>query len=232
MESKKVILFIVEGPTDENALEPILKEIFKDKNIVFHIVYGDVTSDFNVNRKDIVKEINQHVLKEMKKYGYRRSDILKIVQLIDTDGAYVPDDSVSYKDIDNIEYTEEHILCCNPANIKLRNELKANNTQKLCSKGMINRMPYSVLYFSRNMEHVLHNNINCLTEDDKVRLADIFADKYTKQPDKFIEFIEGSEIAVNGEYEDTWAFIMQGNNSLKRYSNLHLLFTDYGNVDL
>ncbi|GAB1477354.1 hypothetical protein MASR2M70_21920 [Bacillota bacterium] len=46
-KTKKIILFIVEGPTDEDALSSILKKIFEGegKDIRFHVVHGDMTSD-------------------------------------------------------------------------------------------------------------------------------------------------------------------------------------------
>ena len=34
-KTKKVILFIVEGPTDEDALSPVLKKIFQNEEVRF-----------------------------------------------------------------------------------------------------------------------------------------------------------------------------------------------------
>ncbi len=49
--TKKVILFIAEGPTDEETLSPVLKKIFQKEDVRFHIVHGDLTSNWSVMPK-------------------------------------------------------------------------------------------------------------------------------------------------------------------------------------
>ena len=41
--------------------------------------------------------------------------------------------------------------------------------------------PYEIYYFSRNMEHVLHDRAENLTDDEKEDLAFDIADQYTDQ---------------------------------------------------
>ena len=95
----------------------------------------------------------------------------------------------------------------------------------LCSTGkMKSKIPYSIYYFSRNMEHVLHNVATELTDDQKIELADAFADRYEENPMDFVAFIESEEVAVPGGYTQTWTFIREGTNSLNRHSNLRILF--------
>lgn len=45
MSEKKVIVVIVEGPSDENAIGSILKEYFSSEEVQFAVVHGDITSD-------------------------------------------------------------------------------------------------------------------------------------------------------------------------------------------
>ncbi len=73
------------------------------------------------------------------------------------------------------------------------------------------------------MEHVLHNVSENLTDEQKVELADAFAEQYEKEPEKFIEFMESEEVAVAGSYSQTWSVIQEDTNSLKRHSNLRVL---------
>ncbi len=61
MSSKKVILFIVEGATEETSLSRILKKISDDKKIYFHLVNADITSDFSSNTTNILKKINDEI---------------------------------------------------------------------------------------------------------------------------------------------------------------------------
>lgn len=43
MNEKKVVVFIVEGPSDEAALGSIFKEFFSGNEVRFVVVYGDIT---------------------------------------------------------------------------------------------------------------------------------------------------------------------------------------------
>lgn len=45
LSEKKVIVVIVEGPSDENAIGSILKEYFSSEEVQFAVVHGDITSD-------------------------------------------------------------------------------------------------------------------------------------------------------------------------------------------
>lgn len=225
-KSRKVILFIVEGPTDEDALSPVLKSIFSNDNVVFHIVHGDITTDKKVDENSIVKEVHEHIKYEMDKYGYRPSDIVNIYHLIDTDGAFIPDDKVVYGDVEEIEYYDDKIICSNIGKIRDRNRKKKTAIMRLSGKHKIAQMPYSILFFSRNMEHVLHNRGDNLTEEEKIELADKFADRYARDPEGFISFMKDAEFAVKGTYRETWEFILDELNSLKRYSNVNLIFDD------
>lgn len=47
MAKKKVMLFIVEGPTDETSLSTVLNRIFSSSTVKFQVVHGDIlTRDF------------------------------------------------------------------------------------------------------------------------------------------------------------------------------------------
>lgn len=41
----KTWLSIVEGPTDEDALSSVLKQIFSSAEVHFHVIYGDITTE-------------------------------------------------------------------------------------------------------------------------------------------------------------------------------------------
>lgn len=78
-------------------------------------------------------------------------------------------------------------------------------------------------YFSCNLEHVLHDEINM--HDDMKRTAAIeFSESYYGKESEFIDFINNKKISVQGNYKETWDFIKEYNHSLMRYSNFHLFF--------
>lgn len=103
-DTKKVILFIAEGPTDEDALSPVLKKIFQNSHVRFHVVHGDLTSDFTVDNSNAVKTVNSHIKMELDRYGFKRSDIIRVIHLIDTDGAFIPNANVVAGDVEHIQY--------------------------------------------------------------------------------------------------------------------------------
>ena len=57
MARKKIMLFIVEGPTDETSLSTVLSRIFSSDTVHFQVVYGDVlTRDFVAPDKIVAAE--------------------------------------------------------------------------------------------------------------------------------------------------------------------------------
>lgn len=90
------------------------------------------------------------------------------------------------------------------------------------------------IFFSRNMEHVLHNISEELSDKEKEVLAFKTAIYYKKHPQEFLQFIKTEEFCVQGTYEETWAFIMESVHSLMRYCNLSVLFEQleiYTNIE-
>ena len=124
MAKKKVMLFIVEGPTDETSLSTVLNRIFSSSTVKFQVVHGDIlTRDFTSPDK-IVAAVWEQV-KEFMGSIYRKSDICRIVHLTDMDGVFIPDDAVveddSMKIDDSPYYTETQIQTPNRAGILNRN---------------------------------------------------------------------------------------------------------------
>lgn len=223
-KTKKVILFIVEGPTDENALSPIFIKIFQSEKVLFHVVHGDVTSEWLVNSTNAIKTVNEHIKVEMDRYGFRRNDIIEVIHLIDTDGAFIPNDCVVIGDVEKLCYTENQIISQNPQGTIERNSKKAQVLRRLYLANVIGTIPYSIYYFSRNMEHVIHNISYNLTDDEKIDYAERFIKAYENNTEAFIHFLTDSDFTVRRDYRESWQFIFEGTNSLHRHCNLHLLF--------
>lgn len=222
--SKKVILFIVEGPTDEDALSPVLKKLFQSSQVRFHVVHGDISTDFSVDSSNAVSTVNGHIKMEMDRYGFKRSDIIRVIHLIDTDGAFIPNANIVAGDVEKLQYEENRIVAKLAPQTIARNERKQRILRRLYPAKTIGGSAYTVYYFSRNLEHVLHNDSGNLTDEQKVDLADQFADTYSDNADGFVRFLTNSDFTVHGDYGETWNFIFDGTNSLHRHCNLHLLF--------
>lgn len=73
---------------------------------------------------------------------------------------------------------------------------------------------------SSSLDHVLYDRRN-LTDKEKEDLSREFQDRYDDEPEKLLEFLCDSDFSLkNLEFFDSWRFIEQKLNSLKRYTNI------------
>lgn len=225
MNRNKIILVIVEGLSEQIALEYYFSCLLNEvSSIRFHIVHGDVTSDFTSNQGNIRSKIGDMVLSEMRRYRLRKSDILEIVHIADTDGAFIPNDSViEDSNTDGVFYELNRIRTSNAKRIIDRNLRKQSNLYKLITCNHILDIPYHIYYMSCNLDHVLYDKPNS-SESEKIDNSKNFSCKYYDNLKGFLEFIMLSEFSVSLDYNHSWDFIQLGCNSLCRYSNINLLF--------
>ena len=90
MREKKVVLFIVDGPSDEAALGSVMKEYFSSDEVQFVVVHGDITLKDNVSLDDIKKKINEQIEYIQRRYRYNFDDFIRIIHIVDMDGVYIP----------------------------------------------------------------------------------------------------------------------------------------------
>ena len=226
MREKKVVLFIVEGPSDEAALGSVMKEYFSSDEVQFVVVHGDITLKDNVSLDDIKKKINEQIEYIQRRYRYNFDDFIRIIHIVDMDGVYIPSEDIKNADIEEVQYYEDFILAKHVQVIADRNKRKGDILFKLRKTGKIHEIPYRIYFNSCNLEHVLYNTLEDFTDEDKQRMSDDFAEKYEGNIDKFIEFVSCSDFTVPGTYQKTWDFIEKSRNSLKRFSNMSLLFNN------
>lgn len=89
-KAKKVILFLVEGASDLTSLE-FIDNINTDETIKFQITSGDVTSKLNITPQNCREEINKILLSFLERSKLRKTDIIKIIHILDIDGVYIPE---------------------------------------------------------------------------------------------------------------------------------------------
>ena len=224
MSEKKVVAFIVEGPSDEAALGTIMKEHFSKDEVQFVVVHGDITLKDYVSVGNILIKINEQIEGVKSRYRYAQDDFLKIIHIVDTDGVYIPEADVKEADVEDVQYYEDRIDAKNVGAIIDRNKRKGDILYKLRKTGKVNGIPYRIYFNSCNLEHVLYGELKDFSDEEKQILSDDFADRYDGRVDEFIEFISDSSIAVSGTYQKTWDYIQKGKNSLNRHSNMHLIF--------
>lgn len=227
--AKKLILILVEGPTDEDALALVCSNIVKAHDLKFDVLHTDITAEETMTVKYIEEHIRNVIDVYLQKNLFiKESDILKVVQLIDTDGAFVQPAQVRQSALGKTEYFETYIEAKNKDRLIRRNLSKRKIVHHLVHSEKIAGFEYEIYYFSRNMEHVLHNIARDLTDEEKEDLAFKIADQYSDQPEAFLDLLYNADFSVKGNYEDTWKFIMENGNSLKRYCNILLFFENLG----
>ena len=142
MNEKKVIAFIVEGPSDEAALGSVMKEYFSSNEVRFVAVHGDITLKDYVSADNILVKINEQIESVKNKYRYKQNDFIKIIHIVDTDGVYIPDTEIKEADVEEIQYYVDHIEAKNVSAIIERNERKGDILFKLRRTGKVNAEAY------------------------------------------------------------------------------------------
>lgn len=228
MDRKKIVLFIVEGISDRASLEIILNNLIKENNeVIFEVAQGDITSDRSINTSNIKSKITE-IIKGGGKRKFKPTDYKEIIHLVDMDGAFISEEKM-YKDesLNRFSYKNHGIYANNINNIIERNQKKQTLLNMISTTNKVyNTVPYRVFYFSANLEHVLHDEIE-IEYNYKMRYAEDFEDKYIDDLEGFVKFICESDFAVKKDYKESWEFIKKGDNSIKRYSNFNIVLEDY-----
>ena len=218
---KKIVLFIVEGFNDETALAVSLETLISTDNVKFEITDGDVTSDYY--GKDIAAKVGDCVKRHCEKYNYSKDDFAEVVLLVDMDGAFIDNESyhLSHNHIKPF-YDTDKIHYNNPDKLKDSHEIKRRNLSRLIPLTKVFRtIPFSVYFFSCNLDHVICSDAN-LTQELKHKIAAKFDKQYKNDPAGFIKFFHADEITVSDKYSDSWDYIKRDNSSLKRHSNFNV----------
>ena len=228
---RKVLLFIVEGYTDKQSLEYPITQLAVSSRIVFQTTSGDITSRDGITRENVRNKLYDYVKQNKTKNKFKDSDYYKIVHIIDTDGAFIPDDYLFAAEESTRVfpflpyYASEGIYCADVSKIAARNRQKSELVEELLQIGTLGRfkIPYEVYFMSTNLEHVLHNNAN-VPDEQKPILADQALKDFYCSSNGLLALLNSLEVFIPGTYSDTWAYIRDNTNSLRRCSNLSVFF--------
>jgi|GEM_PF-494723 hypothetical protein len=236
--SKRVIVVLVEGPTDKVALRGNLDHLVTDKTVEFEPTDGDMTTNENLIATADLNEVIVQDVKRLvtKQNDFTFDDILEVVHLIDTDGLYLPPDRVCQKKLpEGTSATEEnkHPIY-NDDSIEALDVFSERTTLKnkrfavrdLLEKKTVDfgrgvQKPYSIFYNSCNLEHALHNQRNVSWTQKRV-LAKNFARDYYQNNEKFISLFGQLNKAATWDFKESWAYLKDGYHSLERGSNFIL----------
>ena len=227
MARKKIVLVIVEGPSDDSALGVILNRLFDKNKVHIEIMYGDITTDMNIDPSDIAKALGEVVKRYADSMHFNQLHFQQVIHLIDMDGAYIPDDRVVVNpDAEKPVYSLTNIQTAKRDLLLLRNKHKQSKIERICGMQKVwGSIPYRAYYMSSNLDHVLYGKLNS-SDEDKENDAYAFAKKYKDDIDGFLKFISDSDFSRMEGYKESWAFIKKGCHSLERYTNLGICFAD------
>ena len=226
MARRKIVLVIVEGPSDADSLELYFSKFFDSNTVHMKIMYGDITSKRGINQSNIKARLGNEIKIYAENNHFKAKDVQQIIHLVDMDGAFVNDSAIIEDTTkDKYIYTSENIIAPNRQEAIERNERKRENLNILSSRTAVmwNSIPYKIYYMSCNLDHVLHDKPNATDEEKKVNSL-TFNDKYYNDIDAFVRFIRESTFSQCTDYKDSWDYIKRNNHSLERNSNLGLCF--------
>lgn len=216
-ETRKTVLFIVEGPSDKTALEKIFKKIYRyERGIEFRFTDGDVSSDPETTITTVENKIYSIVDAFIKDKKLKKSDIFQVIQIFDMDGAYIPDTAISYGNSGAFAYSLTGISCNDPQKVKDRNMQKRKIMDHLLSLHEIKGLAYEMYYMSCNLDHALYNEMN-LSKDKKQSYADAFYERFLGNEDKFIGFLQTDVVnGVPNSFIASWRYIKEDLHSVER----------------
>lgn len=223
MSRKKIVFVIVEGLSDETALGVLLNRIY-DSNVVYvQVMHCDITTELGVNVSNVVAKIG-NIVKKYAKRTFKSGDFSKIIHITDTDGVFIPDDSV-VEDVAAVKplYSITEIHTQRKSEIENRNLQKRECLNQLSSTSRIWGVSYQIYYMSCNLDHALYGKLNS-TDDEKEDDAFAFAQRYKDDISGFMKYINESDFSVPGSYPQSWQYIREGLHSLERHTNFGLCF--------
>lgn len=228
--SRKVILVIVEGPSDDTALGSILGKIFDEHRVFVKVTFGDITTDRYTTANNVAGKLGDLVKAYAQSMYFERKDFLKVIHIVDMDGAYIPDNAVvENSELNKPLYSLTEIQTAKPEKMCLRNQKKQSVLDRISKMNKVwKTIPYQVYYMSCNLDHVLYNKMNS-SDKEKEENAYKFAEKYKNDIPGFLRFISYSDFSRIEDYKESWNFIKEGVHSLERFTNFGLYFTDINN---
>ncbi len=218
MTRKKILLVIVEGPSDETALGYALSQVYDRELVYIQVVHGDITTKEKATSNNIVSLVGSEVKKFMDNNHFKPLDFKGILHIVDMDGAFVPDEAiVEDSECEKCFYDNTKIRTNSVERLIKRNLQKRETLFRLIGTGKVRSIPYRIYYMSCNMDHVLYDKRN---SDEKETDAYAFASKYKGDIEGFLNFMLDSDFSVGGDYKESWNYIEKDYHSLERYCNL------------
>lgn len=241
-EKVEIVLLLIEGASDEDALYIPISNMFEriSERINVYPIFihdsrsdsRDITSKYGVKPDNIERLISELAVEPfLRNSGLYPKHIKRIIQFVDLDGAYISDADIIQqedKNISDIIYLDK-IIAPNVECIIDRNKRKRANLDYLTQLDSIKigskMIDYSVFYFSSNLDHVLHNNANMPASMKRQAALDF--QMFNSELNQFCDFFTSNNLVCSTDkYEESWQVIKEGKKSLSRVTNIHILLNE------
>lgn len=208
-----VVLFIVEGPSDEAAITAFITEELRKQKIrtTVKVMYGDILTEwkgysksFEVTSRNVrgeVKKLISNFLSDskIKADQIKAKDIKRVYYLTDTDNCFFQDKAHS------INKKE----CLN----KMFNFNEIEVSQSILAK-------FDVIFFSYNLEHVLVSENEYFTDEEKEDIAFEFATKSLEDSSHFYNTFYSDDLMKWSNYRESYTGIKKHNDRACNMNNL------------
>lgn len=195
-----VILFIVEGPTDKDALIPYIEQELLNLKLrtTVQIMHGDILTEYELGKRQYKvrpDNIRQELINSIATYFSTLSkkskqikiqDITKIYYITDTDYCFTQSftHSVNKKEcLQTMFYF---------------------NTIELTKKAFI---PFKVIFFAKHLEHILINEVKDHSNEEKEKIAIKFGERSLVEKDFFVNTFKDINIKSWETYKDSYTGI-------------------------
>lgn len=183
---KRVVLFVVEGPSDQDALIPFIEnEIQKNKmRTTVKNMHGDIltkyidgTRRYEVTSSNVRKKLTDKIEEYLdsnivKSEQIKRKDLKKIYYITDTDYCFFQE----------FEHSKNKSECLRKIFYFEKLKLKNNIEVKI-----------ETIFFSKHLEHVLKNIEENLSNEEKAKIAIEFSKESLKNRDFYINTFKDQE---------------------------------------
>jgi len=231
MTTKKTIILLVEGICELTVFEKAMATLKDDIDVKIIVMDGDPLTNRDNFDESVKKIIGNYISATKKQFHLEDADILFTAQLTDTDGVFVGEEDIiidkKFCDYDNKGYEFDTIRVNSKSK---KDDILKRNAQKLLRINILSKedkiagAPYRLYYFSCNLDHIIYN-VSESRRCDKTNKSTEFSKKYADYS-SLKNFFNKPDIAINGDFNTTWDYLRIDENSLKRGSNVHLLFNE------
>lgn len=238
--TRKIVLFVVEGPTDADLLLPVFNAMLTRHDVRDQEFHCDMLTapnhrtefhrrnGFYPSKTNPLDTVRRLVVDYLDRNGYPPKYLECVLQVCDLDGAFIPDDHVRDDPaLPHITYLPDAIVTPSPDALIKDHRLKQGSTSALVSSDYLKlkrnqRVPYRLFYCSRNLEHAFCGLDGTLSDRDKRIHAARIAARYANDPQAF-RLLLADLAAMHGNPRDwgqSWRYALEGLHSLQRGSNL------------